>query len=32
MTDEVRLITCGGVYDDLIGRYTDNLVVFASRV
>jgi LPXTG-site transpeptidase (sortase) family protein len=32
MTDEVRLITCGGVYDESIGRYTDNLVVFASRV
>jgi sortase (surface protein transpeptidase) len=32
MTDEVRFITCGGVYDESIGRYTDNLVVFASRV
>jgi len=32
MTDEVRLITCGGEYNESIGRYTDNLVVFASRV
>lgn len=32
LTDEVRLITCGGEYDQSIGRYTDNLVVFAERV
>jgi LPXTG-site transpeptidase (sortase) family protein len=32
MTDEVRLITCGGDYNQAIGRYVDNLVVFASRV
>ncbi|WP_245884648.1 class F sortase [Glaciihabitans tibetensis] len=31
-TDEVRLITCGGEYNRAIGRYVDNLVVFASRV
>lgn len=31
-TDEVRLITCGGEYDQSIGRYVDNLVVFATRV
>jgi LPXTG-site transpeptidase (sortase) family protein len=31
-TDEVRLITCGGLYDESIGRYTDNLIVFAGRV
>jgi LPXTG-site transpeptidase (sortase) family protein len=31
-TDEVRLITCGGEYNEATGRYLDNLVVFASRV
>jgi hypothetical protein len=31
-TDEVRLITCGGEYNEAIGRYVDNLVVFAARV
>jgi sortase (surface protein transpeptidase) len=31
-TDEVRLITCGGEYNEATGRYVDNLVVFASRV
>jgi sortase (surface protein transpeptidase) len=32
LADEVRLITCGGEYNRAIGRYVDNLVVFASRV
>jgi len=32
LEDEVRLITCGGEYDQSIGRYTDNLVVFAKGV
>ncbi|MFC5930386.1 class F sortase [Cryobacterium melibiosiphilum] len=32
MRDEVRLITCGGEYNEAIGRYVDNLVVFAARV
>ncbi|MEY2849700.1 MAG: hypothetical protein RI885_2367 [Actinomycetota bacterium] len=31
-TDEVRLITCTGVFDTSIGHYDDNRVVFASRV
>jgi len=30
--DEVRLITCGGEYNTAIGRYVDNLVVYAKRV
>lgn len=32
LDDEVRLVTCGGDYNEAIGRYTDNLVVFAGRV
>lgn len=32
MRDEVRLVTCGGEYNAAIGRYVDNLVVFAARV
>lgn len=32
LNDEVRLITCGGEYDQSIGRYIDNLVVFAKSV
>lgn len=26
----LRLITCGGVFDESIGHYLDNIVVFAS--
>ena len=32
LTDEVRLITCTGLFDDSIGHYDDNRVVFAARV
>ena len=32
LTDEVRLITCTGLFDDSIGHYEDNRVVFARRV
>lgn len=32
LADEVVLVTCAGEYDTSIGRYEDNLVVFASRV
>ncbi|WP_236720050.1 class F sortase [Rathayibacter sp. VKM Ac-2630] len=31
LEDEVVLVTCAGAYDTGIGRYEDNLVVFASR-
>lgn len=31
-TDEVRLITCTGLFDSSIGHYEDNRVVFARRV
>ena len=27
---ELRLITCGGAYDHAVGRYQDNVVVFAE--
>jgi sortase (surface protein transpeptidase) len=30
-TAQLRLITCGGVFDDATGHYVDNLVVFATR-
>jgi sortase (surface protein transpeptidase) len=30
--DEVRLITCTGLFDSSIGHYDDNRVVFAARV
>jgi LPXTG-site transpeptidase (sortase) family protein len=30
-TDELRLITCTGLFDRTIGHYEDNRVVFASR-
>ncbi|SFT32921.1 Sortase family protein [Actinopolyspora lacussalsi subsp. righensis] len=29
---ELRLITCGGVFDDRSGDYLDNVIVFAVRV
>lgn len=29
---ELRLITCGGVFDRVAGHYTDNVVVFARAV
>lgn len=29
---ELRLITCGGDYDHIAGRYRDNVVVFAELV
>jgi len=32
LEDEVVLVTCAGDYDTSIGRYEDNLVVFASRL
>jgi sortase (surface protein transpeptidase) len=28
---QLRLVTCGGVFDDASGHYVDNVVVFASR-
>ncbi|RFA20556.1 class F sortase [Subtercola boreus] len=31
-TAQLRLITCGGVFDDSTGHYVDNVVVFASEV
>lgn len=31
-TAQLRLITCGGVFDDAYGHYVDNVVVYASRV
>lgn len=30
-TDELRLITCGGVFDSSAGSYEDNRVVYAER-
>ncbi len=30
-TDELRLITCGGVFDARSGSYEDNRVVYAVR-
>jgi sortase (surface protein transpeptidase) len=32
LADEVRLITCTGLFDESIGHYEDNRVVFAGRV
>ncbi|MFB2598306.1 class F sortase [Herbiconiux sp. P17] len=29
---QLRLVTCGGVFDDASGHYVDNVVVFATRV
>ncbi|MGJ9411240.1 class F sortase [Aeromicrobium sp. CF4.19] len=31
-TSQIRLITCTGPYDQGVGRYTENRVVFASQV
>jgi hypothetical protein len=31
-TPALRLITCGGAFDDSTGHYVDNLVVFASPI
>lgn len=31
-TAQLRLITCGGVFDDSYGHYVDNVVVSAVRV
>jgi hypothetical protein len=31
-TPELRLITCGGPFDDATGHYLDNVVVFARLV
>jgi LPXTG-site transpeptidase (sortase) family protein len=31
-TDQLRLITCGGVFDRSVGHYEDNRVVFAEPV
>lgn len=31
-TAQLRLITCGGVFDDSIGHYVDNVIVFASEM
>ncbi|NQX26008.1 class F sortase [Microbacteriaceae bacterium VKM Ac-2854] len=31
-TSQLRLITCGGVFDDAYGHYVDNVVVYASKV
>jgi hypothetical protein len=28
----LRIVTCGGAFDDTIGHYLDNIVVFASLV
>lgn len=28
---ELRLVTCGGPFDELTGHYLDNVVVFARR-
>ncbi|MEF2976789.1 class F sortase [Subtercola sp. YIM 133946] len=30
-TAQLRLITCGGVFDDSTGHYVDNVIVFATR-
>ena len=27
---KLRLVTCGGAFDDATGHYTDNVIVFAS--
>jgi hypothetical protein len=27
----LRLITCGGIFDDSIGHYRDNIVAYATR-
>lgn len=32
VTDTLRLITCGGIFDSAAASYTDNRVVFAERV
>jgi sortase (surface protein transpeptidase) len=32
MRPELRLITCGGAFDEATGHYLDNVVVFARRV
>ncbi|WP_258066844.1 class F sortase [Rathayibacter sp. AY2B7] len=32
LEEELILVTCGGEYDTAIGRYRDNLVVFASPI
>ncbi|WP_244248127.1 class F sortase [Rathayibacter sp. VKM Ac-2801] len=32
LEEELILVTCGGEYDTAIGRYRDNLVVFAAPV
>jgi sortase (surface protein transpeptidase) len=32
LDDEVRLITCTGLFDESVGHYEDNRVVFAARV
>ncbi len=29
---ELRLITCGGIFDPDVGHYDDNIIVFAERV
>lgn len=29
---ELRLVTCGGSFDDAIGRYRDNIIAFATLV
>ncbi|RII94702.1 class F sortase, partial [Clavibacter michiganensis] len=31
-TDQLRLITCGGIFDRSVGHYEDNRVVFAEPV
>jgi endo-1,4-beta-D-glucanase Y/sortase (surface protein transpeptidase) len=31
-TPQLRLITCGGIFDDAYGHYLDNVVVFASEI
>jgi sortase (surface protein transpeptidase) len=28
---ELRLITCGGAFDQAVGHYDDNIIVFAER-
>lgn len=29
---QLRLVTCGGVFDDSTGHYVDNVVVFATKI
>jgi hypothetical protein len=29
---ELRLITCGGIFDRSVGHYDDNIIVFAERI